>query len=208
MPRTLEQAIEARSSVSTVAADIDSLERAARVRRTVHGLGRLLLQAIVFVALVSLFFFRVPQVDGRSMLPSIEGGNHILISTLAYGIAVGPWILTSKPIRRGDIVAFERGRGDDRKIFLKRVIALPGETVSIGNGIVAVRGAPLREAYNAITDHADMRSISVPLGTVFVLGDNRAQSVDSRAFGPIPQTSIVGKAVFVIWPLGHVQRIR
>ena len=141
------------------------------------------------------------------MQPNIESGNHVLINTLAYGVALGPMVLVRGQIRRGDIVAFQRGYGDDAKIFLKRVIALPGETVALSNGTITVQGNPLRESYERISDHSSMNSISVPTGTIFVLGDNRSESDDSRSFGPIPESSIIGKAMFVIWPIGHVKRI-
>jgi len=141
------------------------------------------------------------------MQPNIESGNHVLINTLAYGVALGPLVLTRTPIARGDIVAFERGHGDDAKIFLKRVIALPGETVALSSGATIVQGQPLHEIYGLIPDSSSMSAILVPAGTVFVLGDNRAESDDSRSFGPIPQSSIIGKAEFIIWPIGHVKRI-
>ena len=141
------------------------------------------------------------------MQPSIENGNHVLINTLSYGVALGPLVLTRMSISRGDIVAFERGHGDDARIFLKRVIALPGETVALSNGAITDQGQPLRETYDLIPDHSSMNAVSIPAGTVFVLGDNRAESDDSRSFGPIPQSSIIGKAVFVIWPIGHAKPI-
>jgi len=207
VPRILEHTIQARPTASGIASTLDALERTAHLQRTLRIVVRLLIQAIVLAALVSLFFFRVPQVEGRSMQPNIESGNHVLINTLAYGVALGPLVLTRTPIGRGDIVAFERGHGDDVKIFLKRVIALPGETVALSNGAITVQGQPLDETYDLLPDHSSMNAASVPTGTVFVLGDNRAESDDSRSFGPIPQSSIIGKAVFVIWPIGHVKRI-
>jgi len=207
VPRILEQTIQARPATSGTASTLDALERIARFQRTLRTIVRLFIQVLVFAALVSLFFFRVPQVEGRSMQPNIESGNHVLINTVAYGVALGPMALNKTPISRGDIVAFERGHGDDAKIFLKRVIALPGETVALSNGTITVQGQPLRETYDLIPDHSSMNAASVPTGTVFVLGDNRAESDDSRSFGPIPQSSIIGKAIFVIWPIGHVKRI-
>ena len=141
------------------------------------------------------------------MQPNIESGNHVLINTLAYGVALGPLVLTRIPISRGDVVAFERGQGDDAKIFLKRVIALPGETVALSNGTITVQRQPLRETFDLVPDHSSMNTTLVPSGMVFVLGDNRAESDDSRSFGPISQSSIIGKAMYVIWPLGHVKRI-
>jgi len=141
------------------------------------------------------------------MQPSIEGGTHVLINTLSYGISFGPWAFLSRQIRRGDVIAFQRGRGDDKRIYLKRVIALPSESVQITGGAVMIQGALLRESYNPISDASNMKAVTIPPGSVFVLGDNRAESDDSRSFGPVPDSSIIGKAVFVIWPLGHVKYI-
>jgi signal peptidase I len=92
-------------------------------------------------------------------------------------------------------------------IFLKRVIALPGESVALTDGAVVVQGVTQHEDYNPMHDRSNMHVTVVPAGSVFVLGDNRAESDDSRSFGPVSQSSIIGKALFVIWPLGHVKRI-
>jgi signal peptidase I len=206
VPQTFETTMRARSLSSSAVAENAALTRTARTRRVAQRVLRFIIQAIVFTALVSLFFFRVPQVEGRSMQPDIESGNHVLINTLAYGVALGPWVLVSNPVQRGDIVAFERGQGDDRKLFLKRVIALPGEDVAVKDGIVSVNGLARTET-SALLDRSNMRVVTVPASSVFVLGDNRGESDDSRSFGPIPESSIVGKALFVIWPLGHVKRV-
>ena len=207
MPRILEQALGVRPA--DAGPDYaQTLERSAHRRLVVRKTVRAIVQGLIFVALVSVLFVRVPQVEGRSMQPHIENGDHVLINTLAYGISLGPRPLTSAPIGHGDIVAFEQGSGDERRVLLKRVIALPGESVSISNGLVSVQGAPLRETYDPILDHSTMRATIVPSETVFVLGDNRGESDDSRLFGPIPESSIIGKALLIVWPLGNVKRIR
>lgn len=208
MPRTFENTLEARSAASYVVSDGDVFERSVQLRRLLRRTIRLSIQSLIFVALLAAFFFRIPGVEGRSMQPNIEGGNHVLINTLAYRMAVGPLALVDHPVMRCDIVAFARDDGDERKIFLKRVIALPGESVAVVDGSVTVNGRPLKEAYNPIPDRSNMPALTVPAGNVFVLGDNRAESDDSRHFGAIPQSSIIGKAFLIIWPLGHVQRIR
>ena len=187
---------------------IDRQKRQADLMRRVRYAARLALQVAVFIALASLFFLRAPQVEGRSMLPGVQSGDHVLINTLAYGIALGPWVVARTSVRRGDIIAFERGQGDDTKTFLKRVIALPGEHVEIRDGIVWVAGDPLVTPATILPDSSTMKALVVPSAMVFVLGDNRAESDDSRTFGPVAQSSIIGKALFVIWPIMHVKRIR
>jgi signal peptidase I len=142
------------------------------------------------------------------MLPSIAGGNHVLINTLTYGTAVGPWTLLSGTPRRGDVIAFARGQGDDSTTYLKRVVALPGDTIALRDGRLAVNGAYVDEPAFVLADHSSMRKLRIPAGTIFVLGDNRAESDDSRLFGPVPQSAIIGKALLVIWPLGDIKRIQ
>jgi signal peptidase I len=176
----------------------------------------LTIQAFVLIGLLSLFFLRVPQVDGHSMAPQIDAGDHVVINTLAYDMRVDrpgggeepAADVHLRPIARGDVVAFVHGTGDDKRIYLKRVIGLPGDTVSIERGVVALNGATLVETYIARTDAADMSAEQVPANSIFVLGDNRGDSDDSRSFGPVPATAIVGRAALIIWPPNRVRSIR
>jgi signal peptidase I len=189
--------------------------RASTVRMLRHFCA-LTIQAFVLIGLLSLFFLRVPQVDGHSMAPQIDAGDHVVINTLAYDMRVdrpggGEEPVADvhlRPIARGDVVAFVHGTGDDKRIYLKRVIGLPGDTVSIERGVVAVNGATLVETYIARTDAADMSAEQVPANSIFVLGDNRGDSDDSRSFGPVPATAIVGRAALIIWPPNRVRSIR
>ena len=208
MPRSAQPLAWAQSASQDTAVVLDRLDRSALARRNARRAARTALQVLVFVGLGLLFFLRVPQVEGRSMLPSIAAGNHVLINTLAYGATIGPWTLLSGPIQRGDLIAFARGQGDDVRTYLKRVVALPGDTVVIHDGKVAVNGSFVDEPAFVLADHSSMESLRVPAGCVFTLGDNRAESDDSRVFGPVPESTIIGKAVFVIWPLGEIKRIR
>lgn len=173
------------------------------------------MQAIVLAALLSLFFLRVPQVDGRSMAPQIEAGDHVVINTLAYDLRADrpggaePFFdVHLRPIARGDVVAFVHGAGDEKRIYLKRVVGLPGDTVSIERGVVAIDGVTLVETYLARADAYDMSAQRVPPGSIFVLGDNRGDSDDSRSFGPVPATAIVGRAALIIWPPNRAHQIR
>lgn len=171
---------------------------------------------MVLVALASLFFVRAPEVDGHSMLPQVDAGDHVLIDTLAYDLriqkpgAAGQALVDIQlhPIARGDVIAFVHGEGDDSRIYLKRVIGLPGETVSIERGIVSIDGAVVASDYQASLDSTDMRPLTIPAGSYFVLGDNRGDSDDSRAFGPVPDAAIVGRAALVIWPPVRARAIK
>lgn len=207
MLHPLDKTLEARNP-SLTDAQFDALQQSLRSRYLIRRIVKLTLEVLVFIALVSVLFFRIPQVEGRSMLPNIEDGNHVLIDTVAYGLRLGPLTLDGRTPERGDIVAFVRDEGDDRKVFLKRVLGLPGELVAFSNGHVLINGVPLAETYRALTDRATLAPVVVPSGSVFVVGDNRSESDDSRTFGSVSLSTIIGKARFIIWPIGHVKEIR
>lgn len=135
---------------------------------------------------------RLPQVSGLSMEPHIQSGEYVLINTFAYRFAAP---------RRGEIVAF-RHEGDTREVFIKRVVGLPGERVRIAAGRVYVDGRPLDEPYLRETDARSYPEVTVPAHSVYVLGDNRANSEDSRVFGPVDDTRLIGRAIAGVWPPG------
>jgi signal peptidase I len=148
------------------------------------------LQLAILALLAAAFFLRMPQVSGLSMSPQIEPGERVLIDTFAYRIG---------PPERGQIVAF-RHDGDLREVFIKRVIGLPGDRIAIVRGTVFVNGVALHEPYVRYPDRRTFAALTVPAGCVYVLGDNRADSEDSRFFGPVPERRLIGRAVAAIWP--------
>jgi signal peptidase I len=147
-------------------------------------------QLAVLAALIAAFFVRLPQVTGLSMEPHIRSGEYVLINTFAYRFGAP---------HRGEIVAF-RHDGDARAVFIKRVIGLPGDKIRIDRGQVYVNGNELEEPYVQHADGRSFQEVSVPNGTVFVLGDNRSQSEDSRIFGPVPDDRLIGRAIAGVWP--------
>jgi signal peptidase I len=111
-------------------------------------------------------------------------------------------------VRRGDVVVFDRpaSLSDQDSHLVKRVIALAGETVSAHGGSVYIGARRLVEPYVNKACHGtlDFAPVVVPRGDVFVMGDNRCDSLDSRSFGPIPTSTIVGRAFVIVWPLGRL----
>ena len=195
--------------------DVAGDDRRAAWLRALRHTAALALQAVVLVALVLLFFLRVPQVDGHSMAPQIDAGDHVIIETLAYSLRFerpgggSPLAdLPLHPIARGDVIAFVHGDGDDTRIYLKRVIGLPGDTVALAHGAVSIDGRPLAEPYAPQRDGSDVSPQVVPPDSLYVLGDNRGDSDDSRSFGPVPVASVIGRAAFVLWPPGRARAIR
>lgn len=154
----------------------------------------LALQLAILGALIAAFFVRMPQVFGPSMEPHIAPGEFVLINTLAYRFTAP---------QRGDIVAF-RHESDPPEIYIKRIIGLAGDRIRIDRGIVSVNGVPLAEPYLHFRDARSFPEIVVPANEIFVLGDNRSNSEDSRFFGSVPDSDITGKAVAGIWPLASV----
>ena len=142
------------------------------------------------------------RVDGFSMVPTLQDGEYILVSKLSYK--------TGTPAR-GDIIVFALPT-DQRQDLIKRVIGLPGETISIHNGIVSVDGTPLAETYIAQQPQYD-GEWTVGNGQLFVLGDNRNDSKDSHQWGLLPMENIIGKSILIYWPppewkiINHTQEV-
>lgn len=143
--------------------------------------------ALVFYMVINALTARV-QVLGYSMMPTFRGGEYVLVWRMAY---------LSRLPERGDIVVFRDPNGPQE--YIKRVIGLPGEEVLIQNGQVFIDGRLLEEPY-IIEPPRYSGYWQVPMGHIFVLGDNRNYSTDSHVFGPIPLSRVIGKAVLVYWP--------
>lgn len=169
--------------------------------------------ALSIFLIVYLFLMQPHQVNGQSMIPNFESGDYVLTDKISYRLG--------EP-QRGDVVVFHapssahcpQGTGCD---FIKRVVGLPGELVEIKDSQIFVNSKPLGEVY--IPDEFQTeagsftRNKSVSLGDnqYFVAGDNRPHSSDSRVWGPIDKSMIVGKAFFRYWPpetMGVIESIR
>jgi len=130
------------------------------------------------------------KVYGSSMLPTIEEGEYIMVSKAAY--------FFSEP-QRGDIIVFDSPQ-DPKSDLIKRIIAVPGDTVEIRDDKVIVNGTPLAEPYTLEPPHYLMLPEEIPTGHYFVLGDNRNNSSDSHRGWTVPRQNIVGKAWITYWP--------
>jgi signal peptidase I len=211
----------------------DSRTRASSGRSA----ARAVREIIETVLLAALIFFGVRllvlnfKVDGLSMMPNLHNNELLLVNRNAYEDVDlnhwlnklpfvdrdGTWVIYEfDPPKRGDIIVFNPPNGDD-KPYIKRVIATAGETVEAKDGFVYVNGIKLDEPYIragitecGTTPNGDPQPcppVTVPEGDVFVLGDNRRNSSDSRVFGPVPIRNIIGKAIVTYWPLEDVGRV-
>jgi len=154
-----------------------------------------LLIAIGLALVIIIFLYQPVKVEGTSMAPLLSDQERIFINKFVYRF---------EPIERGDVVVFWYPL-DRTKSFIKRVIALPGESVQIRQGIVYVDGQEVKEPYvpPQYEDLSDYGPVQVPPSMYFVMGYHRISSNDSRVFGPVPSRFIYGRAVFAYWPVDH-----
>jgi signal peptidase I len=156
------------------------------------------LPALMIVLVINIFAAQATRVDGQSMEPTLHNSERVIIEKVSYRLHAP---------ERGDIIVLRRPSGAVEPL-IKRVIALPGETVAIHDGQVFVDGEPLDEPYLDQTTQGDMEALVVPEKNVFVMGDNRHASNDSRSFGPVPYGDIIGRAWVRYWPLNALSIIR
>ena len=148
------------------------------------------LPALVIAVLINLFVAQGTYVHGQSMEPNLHTDQRLIVEKVSYRL---------RDPRRGDIVVV---RVPDHEVpLIKRVIGLPGETVEIREGRVWVDGQPLDEVYLENIQQRDYGPSTVPDLHVFVMGDNRNHSNDSRFFGPVHVDQIWGRAWLSYWPL-------
>ncbi|MBA2608696.1 MAG: signal peptidase I [Actinobacteria bacterium] len=163
-----------------------------RSRRQLIEWGVVIVAALLTAMVLRLAVVQAFSIPSISMERTLLVGDRVLVNKL------------NKKVHHGDVIVFERPPGEEAaaiKDLIKRVIALPGETVSTKDGKLYVNDKQLSEPYlqpgtQTVMDHP----VTVPKGHVWVMGDNRTQSRDSRFFGPINQSLIVGHAFIRVWP--------
>jgi signal peptidase I len=158
--------------------------------------------SVLLAVILIVFIYQPVKVEGTSMMPALTDQERIFINKFTYRFGTGN-------IERGDMVVFFFPL-DHTKSYIKRVIALPGDTVQIEKGTVYVNGERLAEPYvpDEYRDRQALALETVPADHYFVLGDHRSSSNDSRAWGTVPRNNIYGKAVFVYWPLDKMGRLK
>jgi signal peptidase I len=174
------------------------------IREWITVIGVALLIAFVVRGFVLQQFY----ISGPSMESTMFQNNRVLVNKLSYRL---------HDIHRGDVVVFDRVTTDGVEVqhddLIKRVIGLSGDTVSISDCVVSVNGKQVEEPYLNDYDLAqsnlddrcrvpEMAATTVASGQLFVMGDNRPQSFDSRMFGTVDEDLVVGRAFVIIWPLG------
>ncbi len=160
-----------------------------------------LIIAGILAAVIITFIVQSFVVDGESMEPTLHDGERLFVNKFIYRF---------HPPERLDIIVFTP-HGAPRSKFIKRVIGLPGETVHISGGKTYINGQPLKEDFIKEMIRDDFGPYQVPKNSVFVMGDNRNNSADSRFptyVGYVNYKSISGKAFWLYWPLNHMRIIK
>jgi len=174
----------------------------------------ILLAVLLCTVLLRTYVIQSFYIPSPSMVPTLDVGDRIMVNKLSYDL---------HGVHRGDIVVFKRPplEQQDFPDLVKRVIGLPGETISTKNGHVYINGKLLPEPWlppgpqsytGALPDDEHPQynmpgPVHIPAGEYYVMGDNRTDSEDSRFFGPISKSLIVGRAVAVVWPLSHAKGV-
>ncbi len=175
-----------------------------------------LLIALIFVNFARIFVFQAFKIPSGSMEDNLKIGDHIIVNKFIYGPGAGTMagLVPLRDVQRGDIIVFRYPQQPEID-FVKRVIGLPGDRVSIENRKVFVNGERLEEPYAVFVDvrvyerseflpetqryRDQLEPFLVPEGRYFVMGDNRDHSHDSRYWGTVPRTMIKGRAFMVYW---------
>ncbi len=171
-----------------------------RSRRWIVEWGIIILVAVVVAVVVRAFVFQTFFIPSTSMYPTLQPGNRIVVLKL------------DRTPARGDIVVFRRPPAEDCggpavPDLVKRVIGLPGETIQGKDGVIYINGQRLAEPWLPkvkTTYTSNFGPLKIPKDHYFMMGDNRVDSCDSRDWGPLPSSYIVGKVILRIWPLSQI----
>jgi signal peptidase I len=173
-------------SAAAATADIAPVTTRRRRRPSAVTVGVALIALLLLVRIFVAEPFRIPS---ESMAPTLKPGDQELVAKLG-----------GHSPKRGQLVAFHSPRNGD--VLLKRVVAVGGDTVGLEDGVLVVNRRPVREPFvnQKAIDSVYFGPVRVRPGTIFVMGDNRANSEDSRDFGAVKTSSIIGRAVARVWP--------
>ena len=170
--------------------------------------------AVILALFIRTFVVQAFKIPSGSMIPTLLVGDHILVNKFIYGVKIPFSNKTLIPIgspQRDDVIVFIYPV-DKSKDFIKRVIGLPGETLEINDTEIYINGELLENTHGVFKDSRrhfakdNYGPVTVPKGHLFVMGDNRDNSHDSRFWGTVPLESVKGKALIIYWSWPHMKR--
>jgi signal peptidase I len=175
------------------------LEREKKKRRA--GLAELVLTVVVAFVLVfgvvRPFVIEAYRIPSESMVPTLEVGDRILANKFIYHF--------TDP-KKGDIIVFDSVDEEDDQTLVKRVVGVAGDEIQVEDGVLFVNGEAQNESYlnQELPFRGSYGPTEVPEGHIFVMGDNRGNSADSRVFGPLPLENVKGEAFVRFWPISKI----
>lgn len=162
--------------------------------RALREVAETVIPAVIIALVINLFLAQATQVLGQSMEPNLHSTQRVVVEKVTYRFFHGP--------RRGDIVVIDLP--GQTEMLIKRVVGLPGESVEVRNGQVYIDGEQLDEPWTVRPGGGNYGPQTIPPLRVFVMGDNRGASNDSRSFGPVAIEHVVGHAWFSYWPPEYI----
>jgi len=194
-----------------------NLKKYFQKNHPVREWGESIIIAFLLAMIIRTFFVQAFKIPTGSMRMTLVEGDRILVNKLRYGPQI-PFSSVRLPgfgsLHRGDVIVFKYPENPKRD-FIKRLIALPGETVEIIEGDVYINGSIVEDPrikktfyYNRGKYGMQYQKITVPEDHYFVLGDNSASSMDSRFWGFVPEPYLIGKAEVIYWPLNRIRVIQ
>ena len=186
-------------------------EAGAKTKSTLREYAEALAVAFLLALFIRTFIVQAFKIPSGSMLPTLQIGDHILVNKLRYGVrlpVLGERVVKFADPKRGDIIVFVYPV-DPQKDFIKRVIGQPGDTVEIKHKQIFINGEKIEDPFgnwvdgpgenSRLTPRDNYGPVTVPADKVFVMGDNRDRSYDSRFWGFVPLDDVKGKAFVIYW---------
>jgi len=185
----------------------DTSEQKSKIQEYIEAI----IIAILIAVVIRTFVIQAYKIPSRSMVPTLLVGDHLLVNKFIYGVKIPiirkTLISVSEP-KRGDIVVFEYPQ-DRSKDYIKRVIGVGGDKIEIKNKEILINDRPYKDAFGIYTDNTiypavvqprdNLAPVVVPQGSLFVMGDNRDESYDSRYWGFVELKDLEGKALIIYW---------
>jgi len=170
-------------------------EERSFLRQFVWDIFTTIIPAVLIALCVNVFVAEAAEIEaGPSMQPNLYAGYRVMTEKVSYYL--------HEP-KRGDVVLVERPPNEGN--LIKRVIGLPGETIEVRNGLTFINGQLIDEPWVVNSGGAGYKAAKIPEGHVFIMGDNRPNSRDSRSIGPVSIQTIIGRGWFVYWPLAEFE---
>lgn len=173
-----------------------------KLLRLMRELLETIVPAVLIAFLINIFMAQATRVYGQSMEPNLHTDQRLVVEKLTYNRYIRQYLKLKGPAR-GDVVVI-RPPNQPEELLIKRVIGLPGDEIEIHDGQVFVNGEALGEPYINHATGGMYGPVTIPPLHIFVLGDNRNFSNDSRNFGAVPLAEVIGRAWFSYWPVNQI----